>query len=58
MAICACQRSFKMTFSDDPKLDALCPSCRASSNPLVGYQANKEFTQGTLTSNPLPDAID
>jgi hypothetical protein len=56
MAQCSCGSSFTPIYSDkiepDP-MDMYCSFCKAASNPVI-----HEFTQGTLTSSPLPNLKD
>ena len=61
MAQCSCGSSFTPVYSDKPEpdpMDMYCPCCRSASNPIMGYLARHEFTQGTLTSSPIPNLKD
>lgn len=61
MAQCSCGSSFTPVYSDkiepDP-MEMYCPRCRAAANPAIGYLAGYEFTQGTLSQNPIQNLKD
>ena len=58
MAQCACGRSYTMQYTDDPQMDILCPSCKATVSKNEGYLSDHEFVQGSISLNPLLSLVE